>query len=290
MAGVAVMQEALPQPGAWQRVRDWPWLLLAPVLGFLLVFFLLPLGQVIWYSLMDPGFTMMHYADVLTDGFFWRVMGQTFQTAFFVTALSLLLAYPLTYCILRRGGWFAGTVLLVVALSFWTSFLVRTFAWIVILGNAGPFRAALDALGWSPPPQLLFTRFASTLALVHILTPFMVLALYSVMRKIDLNLLRAAHGLGATPWEGFRHVFLPLSAPGVVNGCTMVFIMCLGFYVAPVLLGSPREQMIAGVIGSQIEELLDFGAASATSVVLLIVTLTLYALYNRFVGLDRLWG
>ena len=94
----------------------------------------------------------------------------------------------------------------------------------------------------------------------------------------------------ASPFAAFRRVFLPLSAPGIVNGCTLVFIMCLGFYVTPVLLGSPREQMIAGLIGTQIEEFLEFGEASATAVILLSVTLAVYAVYNRFVGLDKLWG
>jgi len=126
--------------------------------------------------------------------------------------------------------------------------------------------------------------------MVHILLPFMVMALYAVMRRIDPAYLRAAQGLGAPPRAAFRHVFLPLSAPGIVNGCTIVFILCLGFYVTPVLLGSPREQMLAGLIGRQIEELLDFGQASAMAVVLLAATLGLFWIYNRFVGIDKLWG
>ncbi|HZP87314.1 MAG TPA: ABC transporter permease, partial [Burkholderiales bacterium] len=174
--------------------------------------------------------------------------------------------------------------------SFWTSFLVRTYAWMVILGTRGPISALLRMLGWDPPPEMLFTRFSSTLAMVHILLPFMVLALYAVMRKVELSHLRAAEGLGAPPWAVFRHVFLPLSAPGVINGCTIVFILCLGFYVTPVLLGSPREQMLAGLIGRQIEELLDFGQASAMAIVLLVCTLGFFTLYDRLVGLDKLWG
>jgi putative spermidine/putrescine transport system permease protein len=110
------------------------------------------------------------------------------------------------------------------------------------------------------------------------------------MKKIDPALLKAAQNLGASPGRTFRHVFFPLSAPGVVNGCTMVFILCLGFYVTPVLLGSPREQMLAGLIGRQIEELLDFGEASTMAVILLLATLGLVAIYNRFVGIDKLWG
>lgn len=266
------------------------WLLLLPALAFLAVFFLVPLGQVLFFSVMDPTFTLEHYVAFFTDPFYWRVLYSTFQTAAIVTAFALLMGYPLAYMIVRLGGSFATIMLLIVAMSFWTSFLVRTFAWMVILGNNGPLRALLELAGWSPAPQLLFTRFSSTLAMVHLLIPFMVLALYSVMKKIDQNYVRAARSLGATPFEAFRRVFLPLSAPGIVNGCTLVFIMCLGFYVTPVLLGSPREQMIAGLIGTQIEEFLEFGEASATSVVLLLVTMAIFAIYNRFVGLDKLWG
>lgn len=266
------------------------WLLLLPVVGFLAVFFLVPLSQVLYFSVMDPGFTLKHYTTFITDGFYWKVLFGTFQTAAIVTVLALLMAYPLAYMVVRLGGAFATTILLIVTMSFWTSFLVRTFAWMVILGNNGPFRAAMEMLGVVPAPQLLFTRFSSTLAMVHLLIPFMVLALYSVMKKIDPNLTRAARSLGASPFDAFRRIFLPLSAPGIVNGCTLVFIMCLGFYVTPVLLGSPREQMIAGLIGQQIEEFLEFGEASATSVILLVVTLTIFAVYNRFIGLDKLWG
>ena len=275
------------------RERSMAYLLLLPVGLYLAIFFLVPLAQVFRDSVSNAeggGFTLEHYALLFSDPYYARVLFQTFQTAALVTACCLLLAYPLAYAIVRVGGVFAKSLLLIVALSFWTSFLVRTFAWMVILGNSGPLRQLMDAIGWTPSPQLLFTRFSSTLAMVHILLPFMALALYSVMKKIDPNYARAARSLGATPFDAFRKVYLPLSAPGVVNGCTLVFIMVLGFYVVPVLLGNPREQMIAGMIGTQIEEFLEFGEASATATVLLLVTLSIYAIYNRFFGLDKLWG
>jgi putative spermidine/putrescine transport system permease protein len=175
-------------------------------------------------------------------------------------------------------------------LSFWTGFVVRTYAWLVILGNKGPVSALYMAVGWGRPPQLLFTSFSSTLGMTHILLPYMVLALYGVMRKIDPAYLRTAEGLGAPPWRGFVDVFLPLSLPGVVNGCVLVFTMCLGFYVTPILLGTPKDMMISQLISQQIEDLLAWGFASAIAVVLLACTLGLLAIYNRFAGLDRLWG
>jgi len=273
------------------RRRTWlPWLLLAPALVFLAVFYVAPLGIVVVSSVTDPTPSLAHYADFFSDGFYLQVLGRTFLTALIVTVGTLLLGYPLAYAMARRQDTLVVAMLTLVALSFWTSFLVRTYAWMVILGNRGPVSAAFRLIGWDPPPEILFTRFSSTLAMVHILLPFMVMALYSVMKKIDPALLRAAQNLGASPAGTFRHVFFPLSAPGVVNGCTMVFILCLGFYVTPVLLGSPREQMLAGLIGHQIEELLDFGEAAAMAVVLLASTLGLVAIYNRFVGIDKLWG
>jgi putative spermidine/putrescine transport system permease protein len=291
MGAISASAPAQAPIAASRWARRWlPWMLLAPVLVYLAVFYLVPLAIVIVSSVTDPSPSLSHYRDFFTDSFYLRVLSRTFATSLIVTICCLVLAYPLAYAMARREDTLVVAMLTVVALTFWTSFLVRTYAWMVILGNRGPVTALFRMVGWDPPPEILFTRFSSTLAMVHILLPFMVMALYSVMKKIDPALLRAAQNLGASPGRTFRHVYFPLSAPGVVNGCTMVFILCLGFYVTPVLLGSPREQMLAGLIGSQIEELLDFGEASAMAVVLLLVTLGLVALYNRFVGIDTLWG
>lgn len=267
-----------------------PWLLLTPAAVFLTAFFVVPLLQVLWLSVSDPAFGLQNYAHFFADTFYLRVLGVTFVTALVVTLLTLALGYPLAYAVSRIELKLSTTVLLVIGLSYWTSFLVRTYAWMIILGNQGPLIRLLRMLGVENPPQLLFTRFSSTLGMVHALLPLMVMTLYSVMKKIDGSYVRAATSLGAGKWAGFRHVFLPLTAPGIINGCTMVFIISLGFYVMPVLLGSPREQMMAGLIGQQMEELGNFGDASAMSVVLMMVTLGLYLVYNWRFGLDKLWG
>jgi putative spermidine/putrescine transport system permease protein len=266
-----------------------PALLAAPVTLFLAVVFLVPLGYVVFMSLSEPSPGFGNFIDIFRSPVFFSVMLQTFKTAFVVTLLTLIISYPLAYAAANGSKSFAAILLTVVALSFWTSFLVRTYAWMVILGTQGPISDLLASLGWDPAPRMLFTTFSATLAMTHALVPFMTLALYAVMNRIDRRLVQAAANLGATPVRAFLTIYLPLSAPGIVNGCTLVFIMCLGFYVMPVLLGSPRDQMIAGVIGDQIEQMIDFGLASAMSIVLLTITLALYAIYNRFVGLDRLW-
>lgn len=266
------------------------WLLVLPAIAFLTVAFVLPLVEILILSFSEGEHWLDGYAEFFTTPFYNVILLRTFGLAFLVTVFCLLLAYPLAYVIVRVGGALGFVLLLIVAMSFWTSFLVRIFAWLVILGNRGPLVGILQWLAPDASPQILFTRFSVVTGLVHGLIPFMVMAIYASMRKIEPNHLRAAASLGATPFQGFRHVFFPLSLPGVVNGCTLVFIICAGFYVTPVLLGGPRDQMIAGLIGQQIEELLEWGQASAMAMVLMFAILILYAVYNRFVGLDKLWG
>ncbi len=266
------------------------WTLSAPAVLFIAVLFVYPLLDVVVISFTDPTLSLVNYREFFSSPLYSRVLGNTFWFAFMVTVICLLLGYPMAYVVVRYGGTLGFALLLVVAMSFWTSFLVRTYSWLVILGSKGPVTKLLDWVGFDPVPQILFNSFATTLGMVHILIPYMIMSIYAAMQKIDPNHLRAAASLGATPFQGFRTVFFPLSLPGVVNGCTLVFIICLGFYVTPVLLGGPRDQMIAGLIGEQIEELLEWGFASAMAVVLLATTMALLAIYNRLVGLDKLWG
>jgi putative spermidine/putrescine transport system permease protein len=266
------------------------WLLLAPPSAVLILLFVLPIGVVLLTSVTDPRLSLAHYERIFTVPVYTHVMLNTFLTSLVVTALCLVLGYPVAYAMARRTGWVSTLLLIVVAMSFWTGFLVRTYAWLVILGSKGPVVTAYHALGLGPPPKLLFTSFASTLGMTHILLPYMILALFAVMKKIDPDHLRAAASLGARPRATFAEVFLPLSLPGVVNGSLLVFVTCLGFFVTPILLGTPRDMMISQLINQQIEELLAWGFASALAVVLLLATGLILALYNRVAGLDRLWG
>src|SRR5262245_16263857 len=252
--------------------------------------FALPIGQVLLLSVTDPAVSLAHYRRVFTTPLYLTVLATTFRTSLTVTLACLLLGYPLAYVMARRGGRIALVLLAAVGIAFWTSFLVRTYAWMVILGARGPVAAAFQWAGSGSPPQLLFTTFSSMLGMTHILLPYMVRALYAVMKKIDLTHLSAAASLGAPPLRSFRHVFLPMSLPGVVNGSLLVFTLCLGFYVTPALIGSPRDMMISQLIAQQVDELLAWGFASALSVVLLGATAIVIGLYARIAGLDRLWG
>jgi putative spermidine/putrescine transport system permease protein len=266
------------------------WLLLGPPSLVLTLLFVLPIGLMLVTSLTDPRLSLAHYQRIFTVPLYTQVMLNTFVTSVIVTALCLVLGYPVAYVMARRNDWVSTLLLTIVAMSFWTGFLVRTYAWLVILGSKGPVTGAYQALGLGPAPKLLFTSFASTLGMTHILLPFMILALFAVMKKIEPDHLKAAASLGARPRAAFTEVFLPLSLPGVVNGSLLVFVTCLGFFVTPILLGTPRDMMISQLINQQIEELLAWGFASAVAVVLLAATLLVLAIYNRFAGLDRLWG
>jgi len=262
---------------------------MAPALLFLFLLFVVPVLYVLVLSVTDPTVSMRHYERVFTVPLYLRVMLRTFETSLIVTGGALLLGYPVAYVMARRTDWVATLLLAIVGMSFWTGFLVRTYAWLVILGNKGPVSNAYNFLGIKPP-QLLFTSFSSTLGMTHILLPFMILSLYGVMKKIDPDYLRAAASLGAKPIHGFIHIFVPLSLPGVVNGAILVFTICLGFFVTPILLGTPKDMMISQLISQQIDDLLAWGFASAVAVILLLFTTSLLAIYNRFAGLDRLWG
>ncbi len=267
------------------------WLLLGPPSLILTLLFMLPIGLVLVTSVTDPRLSLAHYQRIFTVPLYTHVMLNTFVTSLIVTALCLVLGYPVAYVMARRSDWVSTLLLTIVAMSFWTGFLVRTYAWLVILGSKGPVVAAYHALGLGgPAPKLLFTSFASTLGMTHILLPYMILALFAVMKKIEPDHLKAAASLGARPRAAFTAVFLPLSLPGVVNGSLLVFVSCLGFFVTPILLGTPRDMMISQLINQQIEELLAWGFAAAVAVILLLATGVILAVYNRFAGLDRLWG
>lgn len=273
-----------------ERKNLWPWLLLAPLGLYLIFFFVVPLVDVAIMSVTHPRPTLANYQRVFTGGLYQYALVNTFLTAASVTLLCLLAGYPVAYLMAHSSRRTAMLILVIVTMSFWTSFLVRTYAWMVILGNSGPVIAFISMLGFDPTPQLLFTRFSSMMAMVHILVPYMIMNVYSVMQKIDPALIRSAESLGAKGFSLFRHIYLPLTAPGIANGSVLVFVISLGFYVTPVLLGSPREQMIAGLIGRQIDEFLAFGMGSAMAMVLLVITLIILSIYHRRFGLDKLWG
>ena len=206
-----------------------------------------------------------------------------------MTALCLAAGYPMSFAIasLRPGA--ANLALTLGLLPCWTSALVRTTAWIVLLEREGLVNGALLALGLiAAPLPLIFNRFAVMVALTHVLLPYMILTLFAVMRGVDAELVRAARSLGATPWQAFRRVYLPQTMPGVAAGSLLVFILAIGSYVTPALVGGRHDQMISYFIAFNINQSVNWGLAAALSTLLLATVVALYVLYGRVVGIDRL--
>lgn len=288
-ADETMMDNLRPRGRRLSAILSSPALLYLPPLLFLGVFFLVPLGLIAWMSVSEPSFGFGNYVRFFSSARALTILFETVLTAGIVTGCALIIAYPVAFVAATRSSAFGNLLLLVVALSFWTNFLVRTYAWMVILSSDGPMQAALAAFGWDPPPRLIYTTFASTLAMTQMLTPLMVFMLYAVMRRIEPAYMQAAGSLGARPFRAFLTVFLPLSAPGIINGVTLVFITCMGFYVTPVLIGSPRDMMISGLIAEQLEQFLDFGGAAASSMILLVFTLVLFSIYNAFFDIEKIW-
>jgi len=220
---------------------------------------------------------------------FRAVLLRTLWIAGVVTLACLLLGYPVAYVIAAQPPGRGAVLLFLVLLPFWTSLLVRTVAWVVLLQKEGVLNSLLMSLGVvNEPLKMIFNRFAVYVAMVHVLLPFMVLPLYSVMRAIPPSYVRAAASLGAAPLTAFRRVYLPLTFAGVGAGCLMVFIQALGYYITPALVGGADDQMISYFIAFYASKTVNWGMAAALSIMLLAATLALYAVYNRLVGLERM--
>ncbi|MBS1870036.1 MAG: ABC transporter permease [Actinobacteria bacterium] len=264
-------------------------LLVAPALAFLAVVLFYPLARTVEQSFTDPTTGLENYRHLFASGVYVRVLLTTLLVSGLVTGICLLLGYPLAYTAATRGGGVRALVLAAVMIPFWTSLLVRTYAWQVILGREGPIASLLDAVGVAAP-QLLYNRIGAVVGMVYVMLPFMVLSLYAVMRDVDPSLLRAARSLGAPAGRAFRHVYLPQTLPGVTGGVLLVFVISIGFYVTPALLGGRKEVFIAELIQMNVTETVQWGFASALGVVLLLVTLALLAAYDRLLGAESMFA
>ena len=220
---------------------------------------------------------------------FRDVLGRTLWISGMVTLVCLLLGYPVAYVIAAQPPGRASVLLFLVLLPFWTSLLVRTAAWVVLLQKEGVLNSLFLSLGLVHEPlKMIFNRFAVYVAMVHVLLPFMVLPLYSVMRGIPPSYVRAASSLGAPPFTAFWRVYVPQTLPGIGAGCLMVFIQALGYYITPALVGGADDQMISYFIAFYASKTVNWGMAAALSIMLLAATLALYAVYNRMVGVERM--
>lgn len=263
-------------------------LLLLPSLVLLLALYLIPLAIVLSRSFTEPSVGFENYAALWQSRAFRNIMSNTFQIAIATTLICLCVGYPFAYQVSRIPPWLARVVLLLCLVPFFTAILARLYAWTIILGDAGILNSYLLRTGiLHEPLNLLFTRNAVVVGMVHVMLPYMILVLYSTMARIDRTLIEASRSLGAGAFATFWRVFLPLSMPGVYAGTLLVFIISLGFFITPAVLGGAHDVTIATFVRQEIG-VLDWSAASAMSVVLLLVTVILFFFFNRLFGTDRL--
>ncbi|MFZ5675267.1 MAG: ABC transporter permease [Pseudomonadota bacterium] len=271
------------------------WRLLAlssPAFLLVLIVLLIPVGWLFFLSFMDKdGFTFANYARLWQNQAYFEIFRVTFWSSFLVTVLTVVLGYPLAYLLSQLPRRLAIIGLTVVLLPFWTSLLVRTYAWLVLLQRKGLVNSMLMSLGIIDEPlNLVYNMSGVVIGMVHIMLPFMVLPLYATMRAIDPGLMRAAISLGAPRRKAFFTIFAPLSLPGLIAGSLLVFIYCLGFYITPQVLGGGRINLVSMKILENATIYSDWGAASALGVVLLVVTLLLFKAIQMIVPVDRLMG
>lgn len=206
-----------------------------------------------------------------------------------ITFLCMVLGYPLAYMLATLPPKASNLLMILVLLPFWTSLLVRTTAWMVILQSNGVLNSTLLKLGLiAQPLDLMFNMWGTVIAMTHILLPFMVLPLYSVMKSIDTTYIRAAHSMGASPLRTFRRIYFPLSLPGLSAGGILVFILAIGYYITPALVGGRTGQVISNFIAYHMQTSLNWGLAAALGSLLLLIVLALYWLYDRVVGISNM--
>lgn len=265
----------------------------APALLTLMVVVFLPVFWLSSLSLLDRSgsLTAENYARIFQSELYLGTFVVTFQISVAVTLLCALLGYPLSYWMARLPPGRAAICMVFVLVPFWTSVLVRTYAWLVLLQRRGLINTWGIELGlWTDPLPLVHNLAGTLIGMVHIMLPFMVLPLFNSMRAIDGDCLKAAASLGASPARAFWTVFFPLSLPGLFAGALLVFVICLGFYVTPAVLGGGKVIMVSNQIANDIELFFNWGAASSLGVVLLVSTLLLLWLASRLMRLETLLG
>lgn len=254
--------------------------LAAPAIVVVVLVVMIPVGWLFYLSFIgsDGQPSLQHYQKMIEYKSYARVFSTTFQVSLFTTLICILIGYPLAYFLALLPKRWVGIFMLAVLLPFWTSLLVRTYAWLVLLQKQGLLNEFAMHIGlWDSPVKLVHNMTGTLIGMAHIMLPFLVLPLYGAMKKIDQDMMYAAANLGASPVKAFWQVYFPLSLSGMVAGSLIVFVLCLGFYVTPAVLGGGRVVMVSTQITSILENQFDWGAASALGVVLLFATfLVLY--------------
>ena len=260
--------------------------LLFPAVAILLVFFAYPIVELMKASFFDPHFTTAHIEKFFVRKVYFRVFLNTVEISALVTLLCFLIGYPAAYFLAQARRKLRPYLIFLILLPLWVSVLIRSYSWMAILGREGLINTFLIWLGLtSEPIAMLYTRGAVYVAMVQILLPIMILTCYSVMAEIDKDLVKAARVLGASPLRAFVNVFLPLSTSGARNGGIIIFILSMGFFITPALIGGRKDMMIGNLIVFQIDELVNWGFASAIGLILLVSTVCIVLLLRLLLDL-----
>jgi len=268
------------------------WMILglaAPSIFSIIAIIMIPVGWLFYLSFLGNGgdFSLVNYQRMIEYKSYARVYLITFQVSILTTLLCVLIGFPLAYFLAQLPQKIAGVLMLTVLLPFWTSLLVRTYAWLVLLQKKGLLNDFAIQIGlWETPVKLVHNMTGTLIGMAHIMLPFLILPLYGAMRRIEPEMMHAASNLGAKPIQAFWKIFFPISLPGLVAGSLIVFVLCLGFYVTPAVLGGGRVVMIATQITAILENQFNWGAASALGVVLLVTTMIILYLAGRLLKLD----
>jgi len=262
-----------------------------PYLTMVIALVVIPVGWLFYLSFIgrDGNFSLENYERMWTIKAYIKIFITTFKINILTTIFCIVLGYPLSYFMSQLSKRWASICMIGVLIPFWTSLLVRTYAWLVLLQKKGLVNNFLLDIGLILEPiKIVHNTTGTLICMVHIMLPFLILPLYANMRIIDKDCMKAASSLGATPSRAFWTIFFPLSLPGLLAGSLIVFVLCLGFYVTPAILGGGKVIMAAMKISSNIELYFSWGAASALGVVLLVVTLIILFLASKLVSIEKL--
>ena len=265
--------------------------LTVPYLIMVIALIAIPVGWLFYLSFIgrDGTLSFENYERMWKSKAYIKIFITTFKISILTTVICAAIGYPLAYFMSQLSRKWANICMIGVLIPFWTSLLVRTYAWLVLLQKKGLLNnIAIDMGLISEPIKFVHNTTGTLIGMVHIMLPFLILPLYANMRAIDKDCMKAASSLGATPSRAFWTVFLPLSLPGLLAGLLIVFVLCLGFYVTPAILGGGKVIMAAMKISSNIELYFSWGAASALGVVLLVVTGIILFIASKLVSIDQL--
>jgi len=285
-----------PAAGVQDTHRSWrarPGWLIVFALGFCAAVYLYPLLKLVAWAFRDEAGrpTLAHALRLAEDGAYHDAFANTFEIAGVSTLCCLLLGYPLAYLMATTGPRARALLAAAVLVPFWTSVLARSLAWLILLGRQGLVNQWLMQLGvLDQPARLLFNALGVQIGMVHVLLPFMVLPVYAVLARIDPGLVLAARSLGASPARALLHVVLPLSLPGVAAGVSLVFMLAVGFYITPALLGGPGEITVAALIEMVVRDLLDWGFGAMLGLTLLAMVGAVFGIGAALAGTERLTG